>query len=248
MRRVNIQAAFLGEGGDSDTGDEEGLALAVRGGEIVLVLPAGTPEMRAVEAASMLRGSLRLETGRVLTFEIHDGAVGAFFEDEPVELFDRREASPADGLSSVGARPAHRPTFGGAEALHGASATARDVMITSVVSMSPSESIDEAARLLTFHDISGLPVCEGGRVVGVLSEADLIGKSGETVGAVMTSPAVTVSESTSLEHVAEQLTQQRIRRLPVVDDRGRLVGIVSRRDVLKWAASRVPVEGATPRS
>src|SRR5204862_5827465 len=122
----------------------------------------------------------------------HDGAVGAFFEDEPVELFDRREASPADGLSSVGARPAHRPTFGGAEALHGTVATARDVMTTNVVSVTADESVDEAARLLTFHDVSGLPVCEGTRVVGVLSEADLIGKSGATVGEVMTSPAVTI--------------------------------------------------------
>jgi len=248
MRRVNIQAAFLGEGGDSDQGDDEGLALAVRGGEVVLVLPAGTSEKRSVEAASTLRGSLRLETGRVLTFEIHDGAVGAFFEDEPGELFDERERTPADGLSSVSTKPAHRPSFGGAEALHGASATARDVMITDVVSVSASESVDEAARLLTFHDISGLPVCEGERVVGVLSEADLIGKSGETVGAVMTTPAVTVRESTTLEQVAEQLTRQRIRRVPVVDDKGRLVGIVSRRDVLKWAASRVPTEGATPRT
>jgi CBS domain-containing protein len=248
MRRVNIQAAFLGEGGESDTGDDEGLALAVRGGEVVLVLPAGTSEMRAVEAASTVRGSLRLETGRVLTFEIQDGAVGAFFEDEPGELFDERERTPAEGLSSVSTKPAYRPSFGGAEALHGASAAARDVMVTLVVSVSPTESVDEAARLLTFHDISGLPVCDGERVVGVLSEADLIGKSGETVSAVMTSPAVTVSESTSLEQVAEQLTRQRIRRLPVVDDQGRLVGIVSRRDVLKWAASQVPTGGATPRS
>ncbi len=248
MRRVNIQAAFLGEGGESDAGDEEGLALAVRGGEVVLVLPAGTTETRAVEVASMLRGSLRLETGRVLTFEIHDGAVGAFFEDEPGELFDERENTPADGLSSVSTKPAHRASFGGAEALHGASATARDVMVTNVVSVSPGDTVDEAARLLTFHDVSGLPVCLQSRVVGVISEADLIGKSGETVGAVMTSPAVTVSESTSLEKVAEQLTQQRIRRVPVVDDQGRLVGIVSRRDVLKWAASRVPAESATRRS
>jgi CBS domain-containing protein len=240
MRRVNIQAAFLGEGGDSDTGDEEGLALAVRGGEVVLVLPAGTSEDRAVHSASTLRGSLRLETGRVLTFEIHDGAVGAFFEDEPAELFDRREATPADGLSSVSTKPAHKQTFGGAEALHGASAIARDVMHTNVVSMSPDESVDEAARLLTFHDISGMPVCDGGRVVGVVSEADLIGKTGSTVGEVMTSPARPVTESTRLEDVAEQLTQQRIRRLPVVDARGRLVGVVSRRDVLRWAASRVP--------
>jgi hypothetical protein len=239
MRRVNIEAAFLGEGGVSDTGDEEGLALSVRGGEIVLVLPAGTPESRAVAAASILRGSLRLETGRVLTFEIHDGAVGAFYEDEPSELFDRREASPADGLSSVSARPANSPSFGGAEALHGAVASARDVMTTSVVSVSPPDSVDDVARLLTFHDVSGLPVCDGGRVVGVVSEADLIGKSGSKVGDVMTSPALTVTESTSLEHVAELLTQQRIRRVPVVDGSGRLVGIVTRHDVLMWASRRV---------
>src|SRR5438094_6276002 len=240
MRRVNIQAAFLGEGGDSDTGDEEGLALSVRGGEIVLVLPAGTSEDHAVQSASTVRGSLRLETGRVLTFEIHDGAVGAFFEDEPAELFDRREESPADGLSSVSTKPAHRETFGGAEALHGSVATVRDVMTTSVISVSPEESVDEAARLLTFHDVSGLPVCAEGQVVGVVSEADLIGKSGATVGDVMTSPVVTVSESTDLQDVAEQLTQQRIRRVPVVDGQGQLIGIVSRRDVLRWAASRVP--------
>jgi CBS domain-containing protein len=113
-------------------------------------------------------------------------------------------------------------------------------MITSVISAMLQESVDEAARLLTFHDISGLPVCDGGRVIGVVSEADLIGKSGATVGEVMTSPATTVAESTSLEEVAELLTQQRIRRLPVVDAQGQLVGVVSRRDVLRWAASRVP--------
>jgi CBS domain-containing protein len=56
----------------------------------------------------------------------------------------------------------------------------------------------------------------------------------------MTTPAVTISETTSLEHVAEQLTQQRIRRLPVVDSAGSLVGIVSRHDVLVWASRRVP--------
>ncbi|MBV9546747.1 MAG: CBS domain-containing protein [Chloroflexi bacterium] len=236
---MNIQAAFLGEGGDSDDGDEEGLGLAVRGGEVVLVVPAGTTEGRAVERASMLRGSLRLETGRVLTFEIHDGAVGAFFEDEPVELFDRREESPGDGLSSVSAKSVHRDTFGGAEALQGTAATARDVMVANVISVGPQDSVDEAARLLTFHDVSGLPVCKDGRVMGVVSEADLIGKTGTTVGEVMTAPAVTVSETTGLEKVAHLLTDQRIRRVPVVDSDGRLVGIVSRRDVLHWAASRV---------
>jgi CBS domain-containing protein len=238
MRRVNIQAAFLGEGGDSDTGDDEGLALAVRGGEVVLVLPAGTSEDRAVQAASTLRGSLRLETGRVLTFEIHDGAVGAFFEDEPAELFDRREQTPGDGLSSVSTTPAPRPAFRGAEALHGTVATVRDVMSTNVISVTPDESVDDTARLLNFHDVSGLPVCNRGRVIGIVSEADLIGKSGGTVGDVMTSPAVTVSEDTTLERVAELLIQQRIRRVQIVDTDGQLVGIVSRSDVLRWAAGQ----------
>jgi CBS domain-containing protein len=244
MRRVNIQAAFLGEGGASDTGDEEGLALSVRGGEVILVLPAGTSEERAVSSASTLRGSLRLETGRVLLFEIHDGAVGAYFEDEPGELFDRREQTPADGLSSVSARSADMPTFGGKEALHGASAIARDVMTTNVIVLAPSDSVDDAARLLTFHHISGMPVVDDDRVVGVISEADLIGKSGSTVGEVMTTPAITIPETLRLEQVAERLTHGHIRRLPVVDAGGRLVGIVGRADVLKWAASRVPVPRA----
>jgi len=99
--------------------------------------------------------------------------------------------------------------------------------------------VDETARLLRFHDLSGLEVCEDGRVGGVISEADLIGKSGATVGEVMTWPAVTVTEMTSLEHVAELLTQQRIHRVPVVNAEGQLIGVVSRRDVLHWAASRV---------
>ena len=249
MRRVNLQAAFLGEGGESDDGDEEGIALAVRGGEIILVVPAGTPDERSVQEALTIRGSLRLETGRVLQFEIHDGAIGAFFEDEPTELYERQEQAPSDGLSALGTGPAERASFGGAAALQGARATVRNVMTTAVVSVQPHQSVDDAARLLEFHHISGLPVCDGERVVGVLSEADLIGKSGSTVDQVMTTPAVTVTPGTRLEAVAELLTQERIRRVPVVDAQGKLVGLVSRADVLRWAARRNHplVAGAEPR-
>jgi CBS domain-containing protein len=237
MRRVNIQAAFVGEGGDSDHGDDEGVALSVRGGEVIVVVPAGTSDDRLVASASTVRGSLRLETGRVLSFEIQDGAVGAFFEDEPAALFNRREATPADGLSTLSAQMTDQSSFGGAAALRGAAATARDVMTSNVVSVTPDQSVDAAARLLTFHQVSGLPVCEGARVVGVVSEADLIGKSGAVVGQVMTSPAVTVRAETPLEEVARLLLDSAIRRVPVADAEGRLVGVVSRADVLRWAAS-----------
>jgi CBS domain-containing protein len=235
MRRVNVQAAFLGEGGESSEGDEEGLALAVRGGEVILVVPAGTPDERAVSAASCVRGSLRLESGRVLLFEIQEGAVGAFFEDEPAALFDRREEAPEEGLSSFSAGSVGRPTFGGAAALQGAAAAARDVMTRSVVSVTPEQTVDEVARLLTFHHISGAPVCHGDQMVGVVSEADLIGKYGTRVEQVMSSPPVTVPETLRLEEVATQLLQRRLRRVPVVDGQGRLVGIVSRSDILRWA-------------
>lgn len=238
MRRVNVRAAFLGEGGASDEGEDEGLSIAVRGGEVILVVPEGTPDERAVSAASTIRGSLRLETGRVLLFEIHDGAVGAYVEDEPAALFDRREATPSEGLSSLSAHSSSRPSFGGAAALRGAAATARDVMTANVVSVEPGQTVDDVAKLLAFHHISGVPVCEAGQVRGVVSEADLIGKSGTTVEQVMTAPALTVADTMPLEEVAAYLTGKHIRRLPVVDGSGRLVGIVSRSDVLRWAATR----------
>ncbi len=242
MRRVNIQAAFLGEGGESDTGDDEGLALAVRGGEVIVVVPAGTSDERALGSATTVRGSLRLETGRVLLFEIHDGAVGAFFEDEPAALFDRREQTPGDGLSTLTAQPATSVSFGGAAALKGAAASARDVMTADVVSVAPTTSVDEAARLIAFHRFSGMPVCQDGRVVGIVSEADLIGKSGATVKDVMTTPVVTVTEDAGLEEVTGLLLTNSIRRAPVVGEDGALKGVVSRGDVLRWAASRHPAQ------
>ncbi len=95
MKRVNIEDAFVGEptsdraGAEAADGDEA-LVLAVRGGEVVAVVPAGTPEDGAVGAARLIRGALRLENERVLTFEIHEGASGAFFEDESARLHRRR--------------------------------------------------------------------------------------------------------------------------------------------------------------
>jgi CBS domain-containing protein len=113
-------------------------------------------------------------------------------------------------------------------------------MTSDPISISPDQSVDEAARLLDYHRISGLPVVGDGRVVGVLSEADLIGKAGSKVSDVMTSPAITVAENTRLDEVASILTQRHIRRAPVVDGGGRLRGVVSRSDVLRWAAGRIP--------
>src|SRR5215212_11545258 len=107
MKRVNIEDAFVGEPtsrqSDVEAQDsDEAIVLAVRGGEIIAVVPSGTPDEGAVGAAGVIRGALRLENERVLTFEIHEGASGAFFEDESALLYGRRQESGAVGLSAIG--------------------------------------------------------------------------------------------------------------------------------------------------
>lgn len=77
---------------------------------------------------------------------------------------------------------------------------------------------------------------ESGRLVGVATEADVLGNSGATVSDIMTRKVLTVTEDMSIDDVGRLLTRQRIRRVPVV--RGeRVVGIVSREDVIRAMAS-----------
>ena len=109
----------------------------------------------------------------------------------------------------------------------------------------------EMAALLRAHRISGLPVVDaGGIVVGVVSESDLLttragdGRPGWlprrkhvatgklTAADLMTEPAVTTSPDELVSSVARLMSARKLRRLPVVDRRGRLVGIVCRSDVL----------------
>jgi hypothetical protein len=83
MKRRNVQQAFVGEG----TQDTDQLAVAddgddavefdLRGGRVMLTVPAGTPDDRVLEQQGYLTGELILEDGRRLSFEIQDGAVGA---------------------------------------------------------------------------------------------------------------------------------------------------------------------------
>jgi hypothetical protein len=84
VKRRNVQEAFVGE----PTGDptqsldnyaegDEAVDISVRGGKIQLVVPAGTPDGEVFDRRTVLGGELELEDGRVLSFQIQDGAVGA---------------------------------------------------------------------------------------------------------------------------------------------------------------------------
>jgi CBS domain-containing protein len=140
----------------------------------------------------------------------------------------------------------------------------RDVMTTEVVSVQPATPLKDVARLLVERRISGLPVVdETGAVLGVISEADFLAKesgptehhsrfgwltgarreeahdrqlvTARTAGEAMTSPAATIRADMPLWEAAREMAARRINRLPVVDA-GKLVGIVTRADVVRTFA------------
>lgn len=134
----------------------------------------------------------------------------------------------------------------------------RDVMTTPVVTVDRITPYQDIDRLLTEHRISGVPVLMMGRkVAGVVSEADLLAVQDKTArqnrmaaesrrrwrtrkpqhttlnaGALMTAPAFTISPDASIPAAARVMNTHGVRRLPVVDPDGKLIGIVSRRDLL----------------
>ena len=133
-----------------------------------------------------------------------------------------------------------------------------DVMTTSVVTVDRITPYQEIDRLLTEHRISGLPVLKMGReVAGVVTEADLLAAEDETsrrarmlsstggrwlhrkqpqvsltAGTLMTAPPITIAPDATIPAAARLMNTHHVRRLPVVDEDGKLVGIVSRRDLL----------------
>jgi CBS domain-containing protein len=129
----------------------------------------------------------------------------------------------------------------------------QDVMTSTVITVRADSRVEDAARLLAHHRISGLPVVNAaGALIGVVTEHDLIAKEGRTVAEIMSRGVVTVSPHTDVEEVAHLLSNHRIRRVPVVEG-DRLLGIVSRSDLVRQIAMRwvcitcgEPVRGNAP--
>ena len=133
-----------------------------------------------------------------------------------------------------------------------------DVMTTSVVTVDRITPYQEIAQSLARHKISGVPVLKMGRhVVGVVSESDLLAaedktarqarlnaqsprrwrlrqprRTGLVAGTMMTAPAIIIHPDATIPSAARLMNTHHVRRLPVVDSEGKLVGIVTRRDLL----------------
>jgi CBS domain-containing protein len=141
--------------------------------------------------------------------------------------------------------------------MHGTPHLVGDVMTRRVVALSRAATFKDVVKAMREWKVSALPVLgEGNRVVGVVSEADLLrrqelnddqrdrlaaldqpaglAKAGAvTAGELMTAPAVTVPAHATLAQAARTMARAGVKRLPVVDEEGALIGIVSRSDLLK---------------
>ena len=135
----------------------------------------------------------------------------------------------------------------------------KDIMTTRVVSVTKDASFRTMAAALRKYRVSAFPVLDdGGKVIGVVSEADMLAKEalesepqgmpgmiagllrrkehekarGTTAGDLMTSPPVTVTPDDTLERAARLMYTRKVKRLPVLDESGHLVGIIGRSDLL----------------
>jgi CBS domain-containing protein len=114
----------------------------------------------------------------------------------------------------------------------------QEVMTTDVISVREDQTKQEAARLLTHHRISGLPVVnDDNYLLGIVTEYDILSKGGGTVADIMTRNIISVSADTDVQEVRHILVNERIRRLPVLEQ-GHLIGIVSRADLVREVATR----------
>jgi CBS domain-containing protein len=143
-------------------------------------------------------------------------------------------------------------------------------MTRSVITVNVDSEIKEVAAQVVDSHVSGFPVVtEDNRVVGIITEGDLIRRLREVqmpifmdilggmiplkslssveqqlheitatkVKDLMTTPAITVKEATELEEIADMMVKRNIKRVPVVDDNERLLGIVSRNDLVRAMVS-----------
>lgn len=135
----------------------------------------------------------------------------------------------------------------------------KEIMTENVVFVKIDTSLLEIAETMASHEISGLPVVdEEGKVIGVISEKDFLSRMGakssmgiiarllkdkggitmpmlnQKAGDIMTSPALTVNEDTSISEITNIFTAKNINRVPVINKKGKIVGIISRADALHF--------------
>ena len=125
---------------------------------------------------------------------------------------------------------------------------AQDIMARDPRCVTPRTSIQEAARLMKTEDVGALPVVESDssrKLVGIITDRDITIRAvadgrdlgSVTVNDVMSKSSTTAKASDDVDDVMKLMGREQVRRIPIVDDRDQLVGIVSQADVVRKAKS-----------
>ena len=125
-------------------------------------------------------------------------------------------------------------------------ATVRDAMTTSPKTLASSANVVDAAKLMKTEDAGIVPIVDGDRVTGVLTDRDIAiqvvaeGKDphSTTIGEIASSNLVTVDPDQDLDEALRLMARHQVRRLPVVEEDGRLVGILAQADVAEHAGAQ----------
>ena len=123
---------------------------------------------------------------------------------------------------------------------------AKDIMTKEIITVSPKMTVKKLALTLIKNQISGAPVAEkSGKIVGIVSEADIVAKKGRDVKAIMSKNVLRVAADTSVEEIAQLMTTHSIKRVPVMLGE-KVVGIISRADIVSAIARGEHVAIHTP--
>ncbi|MGK5088187.1 CBS domain-containing protein [Bdellovibrionota bacterium FG-2] len=121
--------------------------------------------------------------------------------------------------------------------------TAEEIMSTELTTLSEDATLEDALKTLSLKRITGVPVVDGeGKLLGICSEFDVLlhVRKHKTLNAglfqekiIFSREPQVIKRSTPLREILESFVERRFRRLPVVDEEGRLVGIITRRDLMR---------------
>ena len=123
---------------------------------------------------------------------------------------------------------------------------ARDIMTRDVITVMPTMTIKQLANALIKNQVSGAPVAgKKGKIIGIVSEADIVAKKGKDVKSIMSKKIVSIDEETPVEEIAQLMMTHHVKRVPVIHG-DQLVGIVSRADIVSAIARGEHVAIHTP--
>jgi CBS domain-containing protein len=123
---------------------------------------------------------------------------------------------------------------------------AKDIMTRNVIMVTPTTTVKHLAMILIKNQISGVPVSDkNGKILGVVSESDIVAKKGKNAKAIMSKQIISIDEETPVENIALLMTTHKVKRLPVMSG-GKVLGIVSRADIVSAIALGKHVALHTP--